>query len=108
MAGSCANTITITRGADWSVSLAFKDDADAAIDYTGASISAEILSNVDDSLIATPNAAWDDASAGTASLSLDETGTQDVLEGVLSRLRITTVTSGGTTKIWPTAQIEGV
>lgn len=107
MAGSCENTITITRGADWSVSLAFKDENDAAIDYTGATLSAEILSNGDDSVVTTPNAVWTNEATGEALLSLDEAGTQLISKGAVSRLRITTVTSTGTTKIWPTALVEG-
>ena len=102
------NTISISRGSDWTVSLAFKDEADAAIDYTGASLSAELLSNVDDSVIAVPTSLWNDASSGQASLSLSESETPIVPKGALSRLLITTVTSTGTTKIWPTALVEGV
>ena len=105
---SDCHTVRISRGSDWTVTLAFKDAADAAIDYTGASLGAELISNVDDSLVATPGTVWDDPSAGQASLSLTESETPGVPAGTLCRLRITTVTATGTTKIWPTALVEGV
>lgn len=102
------NTISISRGSDWAVSLAFKDEQDQAIDYSGASLSAVLLSNEDDSQLATPISVWDDAAGGLASLSLSELETVSVPIGILSRLRITTVTYEGTTKIWPTALVEGL
>jgi len=101
------DTINVSRGSDWSVTLEFKDEADVPIDYTGASLSADMISNVDDAVILSPTPIWTDESLGQATLTLSELETPNVPEGTLSRLRITTVTSGGTTKIWPTALVEG-
>ena len=74
----------------------------------GASITSEILANSDNSLIETPASVWTDATQGQASLSLTEADTMSIPMGPLCRLRITTVTSSGVTKIWPTAIVEGV
>jgi hypothetical protein len=102
------NTLSIPRGSDWSAELAFKDDADVPIDYSGALLSAVLVLNTDDAEILSPVSMWTDAGQGQAILSLDETETLTVPMGVLSRLRITTVTTGGITKIWPSALVEGI
>lgn len=102
------NTLTIPRGSDWSAELAFKDEANVPIDYTGAALSAVLVSNADETVILSPIAVWTDAGQGEAMLSLSELETINVPMGTLSRLRITTVSVGSVTKIWPSALVEGV
>jgi hypothetical protein len=90
------SSVLVRRGADWSVSCQWQDEAAAPINITGFTVSARIFWSGGQQAV---TAAITNAALGQFSFSLTEAQTANIPFGRISELEITLVSAGGQTTI---------